>query len=108
MTTTTIRLPAALRERVEAVAAAHGSTPHAFIVDAVAEATERMERRQSFEAEAEQGLQHLLATGEHLTLEDVRGHAAALASGGGGTPPTPRTMSPAELERFRAAMRRTA
>ncbi len=106
MSTTTIRLPPALRERVEAVAAASGSTPHAFIVDAVADATERMERRQDFLAEADRRLQHLLVTGEHLTLDDIRCHMAALAADGQADAPEPRRMSHAERERFNAAMRR--
>ena len=106
MSTTTIRLPDDLRARVEAVAAASGATTHAFMVEAIAQATERLERRQDFEAEAERRLQRMQQTGEYLTLEDLRSYATALARGEKPVKPTPRTMSTEELTRFRSSMRR--
>lgn len=107
MSTTTVRLTDELRSRVEAVAAASGSTPHAFMVEAIAEVTERMERRQDFEAEAERRLQHMQQTGEYLSTDDLRGYATALARGEKPAKPKPRKMAPQELARFRASMRRT-
>lgn len=107
MSTTTIRLPDELRARIETVAAARGSTVHAFMLEAIAEATERMEQRQDFEAEAERRLRHMQETGEHLTTEDLRGYAQALARGDKPARPKPRAMRPEELARFRASMRRT-
>ena len=107
MSTTTIRLPAELRARIETAAAARGSTMHAFMLEAIAEATERLERRQDFEAEAERRLQHMQQTGEYLTHDDLRGYAMALARGERPAKPSPRTMTPEDLARFRASMRRT-
>ena len=52
MSTMTIRLPAELRARIETVAAAFGSSMHTFMLEAIAEVIERVERRQDFEAEA--------------------------------------------------------
>jgi predicted transcriptional regulator len=106
MSTTTIRLPDELRARVESVAAASGSSTHAFMVQAIAEGTERAERRQDFHAEAERRLQHMQETGEYLTHEDVRAYALALARGESPADPTPRTMTAQELEQFRDSIRR--
>jgi len=107
MSTTTIRLPDELRARVESVAAASGSTSHAFMLEAIAEATDRMERRQDFEAEAERRLQHMQETGEYLGLDDLRSYAMALARGEKPAKPKPHTMAAEELTRFRASMRRS-
>lgn len=107
MSTTTIRLPEELKARVERLAAASGGTVHAFMLDAIAEVTERMERRQDFDAEATRRLQHMQESGEYLALDDLRGYATALARGGQPAKPTARTMTPQELTRFKASMRRT-
>ena len=107
MSTTTIRLPEDLKARVERVAAASGGTAHAFMLDAIALATERMERQQDFQAEAERRLQHMQKTGEYLTHEDLRAYAMALARGEKPVPPKVRTMAPEERARFRASMRRS-
>ena len=106
MSTTTVRLSDELRARVEALAAARGSTPHAFMLEAIAELTERMERRQDFEAEAEQRLQHMQDTGEYLSHEDLSAYATALARGEKPGKPVPQKMSAQELVRFRACLRR--
>ena len=63
--------------------------------------------RQDFEAEAERRLQHMQQTGEYLTHDDLRGYAMALARGEKPAKPSPRTMTPEDLARFRASMRRT-
>ena len=107
MSTTTIRLPDELRARVESVAAGSGCTSHAFMLEAIAEATERMEQRQDFEAEAERRLQHMQKTGEYLGLDDLRSYAMALARGENPAKPNPRKMAAEELTRFRASMRRS-
>jgi predicted transcriptional regulator len=107
MSTTTIRLPDDLRERIDKLAAARGSSAHAFMVEAVARAAEQEEQRLDFEAEAERRLQELERTGEYLTLEDLRPYALALARGEKPEPPPVRKLSAAELERFRASLRRS-
>lgn len=107
MSTTTIRLPEDLRERIERVAAARGRSAHAFMVEAVARAAEQEEQRLDFEAEAERRLEEMERTGEYLTLEDLRPYAMALARGETPEPPPVRKMSAAELERFRGSLRRS-
>lgn len=106
MSTTTIRLPDELKARIEKLTAGSGSTAHAFMVGAIAEAAGRMERQQEFEAEAVRRLQHMQETGEYITLDDLRAHAQALAGKEAPAKPSPRRMGPQELERFRASMRR--
>ena len=107
MSTTTIRLPEDLKLRVDRLAAASGGTAHAFMLDAIAEATDRMERRLDFETEAERRLQHMQETGEYLSLDDLRSYAMALARGEKPPKPKPHTMAAEELTRFRASMRRS-
>ena len=63
MSITTIRLSDERRARIETVAVARGSSMQAFMLEAIAEVTERMERRQDFEAEA-QRWKKMLRTGE--------------------------------------------
>lgn len=106
MSTTTIRLPEDLKARVERLAATSGGTVHGFMVQAITEATERMERQQDFHAEGERRLQHMQETGEYLSLDDLRAYAAALSAGSPASEPGPRKMGAEELARFRAAMRR--
>jgi predicted transcriptional regulator len=106
MSTTTIRLPDELRERIDRLAAARGSSAHAFMVEAVARAAEQEERRLDFEAEADRRFKEMLRTGEYHTLEAMRAYGMALARGEKPTPPAPSKMTPQELERLRASARR--
>ena len=106
MSTTTIRLPDELRERIDKLAAARGSSAHAFMVEAVARAAEQEEQRLDFEAEAERRFKQMLRTGEYHTLEAVRAYGMALARGEKPTPPAPSKMTPEELKRLRASARR--
>jgi predicted transcriptional regulator len=106
MSTTTVRLPEGLKARVERLAAARGSTAHAFMLDAIAEAADRLERRQSFEAEAARRLKEIARTGEYLTHDDLRAYGAALARGEKPEPPKSRRMTPEEQARMRASLRR--
>lgn len=107
MSTTTIRLPDELKARIEKLATALGSSAHSFMVDAVARAAEQEERRLDFAAEAERRLRRMARTGEYLTLDDLRPYAMALARGEKPARPQARKMTAAELERFRASLRRS-
>jgi predicted transcriptional regulator len=106
MSTTTIRLPEELKARIEALATARGSSSHAFMVEAIAQATERLERQRDFDTEVERRWKKMLRTGEYYTLEDMRSYGMALARGEGPTPPDIRKMTPEELARLRASARR--
>lgn len=81
MSTTTIRLPDELKARV-AVAAKHaGSTAHGFILEAIAEKTERAERRAEFDGIAEERYAGIVATGETIPWEEMRAYLEARAAG---------------------------
>jgi predicted transcriptional regulator len=72
MSTTTIRLPAELRARVAAAAARAGTTPHSFIVQAIAEKAETVERRSDFVAEAEARYAAIVASGKTIPWREMR------------------------------------
>ena len=107
MSTTTIRLPEDLKSRIERLAASRGNTVHAFMVEAIAEAANQMERRDAFHAEAQRRFKKMLRTGEYLTHEDLRDYGMALARGERPVRPPARKMEPQELSRLRASARRT-
>jgi predicted transcriptional regulator len=106
MSTTTLRLPEDLKARIERLSAARGSTAHAFMLEAIAEVADRLEKRQDFADEAERRLKKMLRTGEYLNTDDILGFTAALARGEQPPKPKPRKMAPDELARMRASARR--
>lgn len=84
MTTTTIRLPDALKSRVAAAAKQMGTTPHGFILEASAEKAELAElaeRRASFDAEAEQHYARIVATSKTISWDTMRGYLEGKAAG---------------------------
>jgi predicted transcriptional regulator len=87
MSTTTLRLPEAVRGRIDRLAAAAGKSAHALMVETLEEATAAMERRLAFEIEAAERLAAYRRTGEHHTLDDVRTHLLARARGEDPPPP---------------------
>ncbi len=72
MSTTTIRLPEDLKERVSQAADRAGTTAHGFILEAIAEKAEREERRADFDAVAERRYAEIVATGKAVPWSDMR------------------------------------
>ena len=72
MSTTTIRLPDALKARIAKAAEAAGTTSHNFILEAIAEKAELAERRAEFHALADQRYAQFLESGESIPWEDAR------------------------------------
>lgn len=72
MSTTTIRLPDALKARIAKAAEAAGTTSHSFILEAIAEKAEQAERRAEFHALADQRYAQFLDSGESIPWEDAR------------------------------------
>jgi predicted transcriptional regulator len=72
MSTTTIRLPDALKARIAKAAEAAGTTSHNFILEAIAEKAEQAERRAEFHALADQRYAQFLDSGESIPWEDAR------------------------------------
>lgn len=99
MSTTTIRLPEELKSRLDQLAKTDGKSTHAFMVDALARAADRLERQRAFDAEVQERWLRLQRTGEHYTVDDLRAYALARARGQDVKPPKPRRMTlPAHLK----------
>lgn len=72
MSTTTIRLPEALKARVAAAAKRAGTTPHNFVVEAIAEKTEQAERSGDFNDTAERRYAEIVASGKTIPWSEMR------------------------------------
>lgn len=72
MSTTTIRLPEALKKRVAAAAERAGTTPHNFVVEAIAEKTDQVEQRGEFYDTAERRYADIVATGKTIPWNEMR------------------------------------
>src|SRR5690606_30854536 len=81
VSTTTIRLPDELKSRVADVARRTGTTPHGFILEAIAEKAERTELRAEFDAEAERRYASIVESGRTIPWRDMRDHLEARAAG---------------------------
>ena len=72
MATTTIRLSEEMKARVSRVAEEAGTTPHSFILEAIAEKTSAAERRADFIAEAHARYERILQGEPTLPWADVK------------------------------------
>ena len=72
MSTTTIRMPQALRERVARTARRTGTTVHGFILDAIAEKAEQEERHGQFVDLAERRFANIVASGKSIPWKKMR------------------------------------
>lgn len=81
MSTTTIRLPDTLKDRVAHVAAHCNQTTHSFILEAIAEKTEREERRQQLEETADRRYAKILTSGDTIAWDEMRNYLEAKLAG---------------------------
>ena len=93
MSTTSIRLPEDLKARVAKAAEAAGTTPHNFILEAIAEKAELAERRADFHAEADRRWGEFLETGESVPWEEVRQYLTSRIQGKDTPRPVPRKFA---------------
>lgn len=93
MSTTTIRLPDALKVRIAKAAEAAGTTAHNFILEAIAEKAELAERRADFHAEAERRWTEFLETGESIPWEEMRSYLMERIQGKDTPHPVPRKFA---------------
>ena len=82
MSTTTIRLPQALKERIARAAERAGSTAHSFILEAIAEKAEEEEHRAEFQGTAERRYAGILVSGKTVSWKEMRRHLERRLSGG--------------------------
>ncbi len=79
--TTTLKLPPELKTRIARVAKGAGQTPHAFMIEALAQQTEQAERRRRMTADALAARAEFERTGLGYAMQDVHGHVRARLQG---------------------------
>lgn len=72
--TTSIKLPDELKEKISALAQGVAQTPHAYMVEAIAERVARDERRRAFVDAANRSLAEFKRTGIAYTHGDVKSY----------------------------------
>jgi predicted transcriptional regulator len=90
MSTTTIRIEDDLKARVAASAARSGKTPHAFIVDAIAQTVAQAELDDELHRIAEERWAELMTTGKTVPWEEAKAYLKAKAAGGNARRPAAR------------------
>ena len=93
MSTTTIRLPQDLKERIARVAKRTGSTAHSFILEAIAEKAEQEERQADFQDTAEKRYAEILASGKTVRWTEMRRYLERRLTRNKIARPKPRTMA---------------
>jgi predicted transcriptional regulator len=93
MSTTTIRLPDELKARIAAAAERAGKTPHALILEAIAEKAEETERRSDFYGEAERRFAEIAASGKAIPWSEMRAYLQQRAAGGKPRRPAARKLA---------------
>lgn len=91
MSTTSLKLPDELKQRAVAAAERQGVSPHAFMVEAIAQAATAAEHRAAFLAEARAARDGMLKTGKGYDADEV--HAFLKARIAGKKPAKPKTKS---------------
>ena len=81
MSTTTIRLPEDLKARVAAAAKRSGTTTHGFILEAISEKTMLEDLRADFDVTAEDRYARIVASGETIPWQEMRGYLEAHLAG---------------------------
>jgi predicted transcriptional regulator len=93
MSTTTIRLPVELKARVADAARRSGTTPHGFILAAIAEKTDADQRRAEFEQMAAARYDGIVASDRTIPWGEMRQYMQARTAGRKAKRPTARKLS---------------
>lgn len=81
MPTTTIRLPDDLKENVARLAEMQGTSPHNFMLEAIAQKVQLAQAQRGFLELGEARAQHFDRTGLSLPLEELRQYYRDLSQG---------------------------
>ena len=81
MSTTTIRLTEELKARVARAAQAAGTTAHGFILEAIADKADMVERRSDFHAQAQERFERIGESGKAIAWDDMRSYLQQRAGG---------------------------
>jgi predicted transcriptional regulator len=93
MSTTTIRLPPDLKERVARAAERAGTTAHSFILEAIAEKAEQEECRGEFQDTAERRYAEIVASGKTVPWSEMRRYLERRLTGNKIVRPKPRNLA---------------
>jgi predicted transcriptional regulator len=91
MTTTTLRLPPTLKQRINKLAKSSGTSAHNLMLEAITQKADELELRSAFHAEADARLSELLTSGVGMDWSDTRAYLNARANGKKPKPPKPRS-----------------
>jgi predicted transcriptional regulator len=87
--TTSLKLPDELKERVSTLSHGVAQTPHAYMVEAIAEKVTRDEKRRAFLEDGKRSQEEVARTGKVYAHEDVARWFRALARGEKARKPRP-------------------
>ena len=93
MSTTTIRLPTELKDRLAQVAKHIGSTSHALILDAIADRVEAEEHRNEFHEVAEKRFAEIAKSGETVPWDEMQSYLQARVAGQSAKRPKSRKLA---------------
>ncbi len=91
MSTTSLKLNDALKQRAAAAAQLNGLTPHAFMVQAIELATQASEHRASFISEAKVARENMRSTGKGYDADEVHTYLKARVAGQDVVKPRPKS-----------------
>ncbi len=86
-TATSIKMPGALRDRIQHLAQARNRTPHSIMLQALEAYVTKEEKREAFRQEGIAAWEEYQGTGLHLTNDEVKTWLAKLAEGNDVEPP---------------------
>ena len=95
MSTTTIRLPDDLKEKVSRAAKRAGTTAHNFILEAIAEKAELTEQRNDFLTVAEARYAAIVASGRTIPWADMQRYLKSKVAGKKVARPAAKKLAPA-------------
>ena len=84
---TSIKIPAGLRERLQHLATSRQRTPHALMIQAIENFVSREEKREAWRQEGVAAWEEYQRTGLHLTNAEVKDWLSQLAAGNNTEPP---------------------
>ena len=85
--TTSLKLDADVKQRVQRLASARRRSPHWLMREAIEEYVEREEKREQFRQDALAAWAHYQTTGLHVTAEEADAWLAKLEAGKNAAPP---------------------
>jgi len=94
--TTSLKLPEDLKERIASLAQGVAQTPHAYMVDAIAERVSRDEKQQAFHASAQRSAAEFERTGTVYAHKDVKRYFLDKAAGKKPAKPKRHRVPPSE------------